>query len=78
VYNLRQDKSISVEPVWVFGVKGHEFVEKDVGHWGHAHRSARMAGVGFEGGIDLMESSSIELSGERDEKRAPASCRKPI
>jgi hypothetical protein len=72
--DLRQDKSISVEPVWILGVEGHEFVEEDVGHWGHAHRSARMARVGLEGGIDLMDSSSVKVSGVsvRDSKKAPA------
>jgi hypothetical protein len=70
--DLRQDKSISVEPVWILGVEGHEFVEEDVGHWGHAHRSARMTGVGLEGGIDLMDSSSVKVSGVRDSTRASA------
>ena len=37
-----------------------------------------MAGVGFEGGIDLMDSSSVKVSGERSRRRTPASRRQPI
>lgn len=50
---IREDKSISVEPVWVLGVEGHELVEEDMGSWCAAHRGTGMTRVGFEGGIDL-------------------------
>ncbi len=53
-HHLRKNKSIPVDPVRVFWVEGHEFVEQDMGHWGHAHRGTGMTGVGFESGIDLI------------------------
>lgn len=52
-YCLREYESISVDPIRVLGVEGHEFVEEDVGDGGHAHGGAGMAGVRFESGIDL-------------------------
>lgn len=55
VLDLREDESIAVEPIWVLWVEGHEFVEEDVGSRCHAHRGTRVTGVGFEGGIDLLE-----------------------
>ena len=51
--HLRENKAIPVEPIWVLGVEVHEFVKEDMSYRGHAHGSARMAGVGFRGGIDL-------------------------
>jgi hypothetical protein len=62
--DLRENESVSVEPVWVLGVEGHEFVEQNMGRWGQAHGGARMAGVGFEGGIDLFDPVSAFLHGE--------------
>lgn len=53
--DLRKNKSVSVNPLGILGVECHEFVEQDVGHWGHAHRGAGVAGVGLESGIDLYE-----------------------
>lgn len=53
VESLRKNKSVSVGPVWVLGIEVHEFVEQDMGHWGHAHGGARMADVGFVDSIDL-------------------------
>jgi hypothetical protein len=57
--DLREDKSISVDPVGVLRVEGHELVEQDVGNRRHAHRGARVAGVGLGGGIDLSRSISM-------------------
>ena len=51
---VRQHEAISVQPVWVLGVEGHEFVEEDVGDRCHTHGRARVARVGLEGGIDLL------------------------
>jgi hypothetical protein len=36
--NLRENKAIPVEPIWVLGVEAHELVEKDVGNGRHAPR----------------------------------------
>ena len=52
-YDLRQDKTITIDPVWVLGVEVHEFVEHDVGNGCHTHGGSGMTGIGFEGGIDL-------------------------
>ena len=41
----------------------HEFVEKNVGSWSEAHRGSGMAGIGFEGSIDLSSTFSQSLSG---------------
>lgn len=51
--HLRENKSITIDPVGVFGVESHAFVEKNVGNRCHAHGRAGVAGVGFEGGINL-------------------------
>ena len=56
---LRQDETITVDPVWVFGVEGHELVEQDMGNRCHAHRSSGMTGIGFESGIDLCEDQLV-------------------
>ena len=53
--DLREDKSIAVEPIWVLWIEGHELVEEDVGRRGHAHRGTRVTRVGSEGGIDLSK-----------------------
>lgn len=60
---LREYESISVDPIRVLRVEGHEFVEEDVGHGGHAHGGAGMAGVRFESGIDLNR--YLKVSNER-------------
>ena len=49
-----QHKPVSVHPVWILGIEGHELVEEDVGDWCHAHGRTRVAGVRLEGGIDLV------------------------
>lgn len=48
-----KDEAVTVEPLWVLWVEGHELVEQDVGHWGHSHGRTRVARVGGERGIDL-------------------------
>lgn len=51
--DLREDKSIPVGPVRILRVKSHEPVEHNVGDWSHAHGGSGVAGIRFEGGIDL-------------------------
>jgi hypothetical protein len=51
----REHKSISIHPMGIFGVEGHELVEKDMGGGRQAHGSSGMTGVCCEGGIDLYE-----------------------
>lgn len=51
--HLRKNESISIDPVRIRGIEGHELVEHNMGNWGHAHRRARVPRVGFEGRIDL-------------------------
>lgn len=51
--NLRENKTISIQPIGVLGIEGHEFIEENVGSRSKAHGGAGMAGIGFEGGIDL-------------------------
>jgi hypothetical protein len=53
--DLRENESVSVEPVGVLGVEGHELVEKNVSNRGHAHRGTGVTRVGFGGRIDLEE-----------------------
>ena len=60
-FDLRQDETITIDPVWVLGVEGHELVEQDMGNGCHAHRSSGMTGVGFEGGIDLGEEQLVSI-----------------
>ena len=38
-----EHEAISVQPVWVGGIEGHEFVEENVGNWCHTHGRARVA-----------------------------------
>jgi hypothetical protein len=53
--DLRENESVSVDPVGVLGVEGHELVEKNVSDRGHAHRGTGVTRVGFGGRIDLWE-----------------------
>jgi len=57
--NLREDESVSVEPVWVLRVEGHKLVEQDMGSWCAAHGGTGVTRVGFEGGIDLFNRVSL-------------------
>lgn len=50
---VRENETVAVEPIGVLWVESHELVPEDVGDRGHAHGGARMARVGFDGGIDL-------------------------
>ena len=60
--NLREDEAIAIEPVRVLGVEGHEFVPENMGNRCHAHRRTWVAGVGFEGGIDLIVKYSVSFT----------------
>lgn len=51
--SLRENKAITVGEVGVLGVEGHELVEENVRHGGHAHGGTGVTGVGLEGGINL-------------------------
>ena len=51
--DLRENESVSVDPVGVLGVETHELVEKNVSDRGHTHRGTGVTGVGFGGRIDL-------------------------
>lgn len=61
--HLRENESITIDPVGVLGVESHEFVEKDVGNRCHTHGRTGMPGVGCEGGIDLHTRSNQYCSG---------------
>ncbi len=56
--DVREHKSVPVNPVWVLGVEGHEFVEEDVSGGREAHRRSGMTGVCFESRIDLDKGRS--------------------
>jgi len=56
--HVREYKSIPVNPLWVLGVEGHEFVEEDMSGRRQAHGRSGMAGVCFERRIDLEKGSS--------------------
>jgi hypothetical protein len=51
--DLRENESVSVEPVGVLWVETHELVEKNVGDGSHTHGRTRVARVGFGSRIDL-------------------------
>jgi hypothetical protein len=75
--HVREDEAIAVDPVGVLGVESHELVEQDVGRRGHAHRGARVAGVGLEGGIDLDACLSQQLE-EVEGKASATSSRRLV
>lgn len=56
--DIRENETITVEPVGVLGVEVHELVEQNVSHGGHAHGGTRVTRVGLGGGINLDESVS--------------------
>jgi hypothetical protein len=51
--DLREDKSIAIDPIWILRVEGHKLVEQDVSHRSHAHGRSGVTGVGRIGSIDL-------------------------
>lgn len=61
-YDLRQDETITIDPIRVLGVEAHEFVKHDVGNRCHTHGGSGMTGISFEGGIDLCEEEFISIS----------------
>ena len=62
--DLRQDETITVDPVGVLWVEGHELVEEHMSDGSQAHGGARVAGIGFEGGIRL--GGLVRAGGERE------------
>jgi hypothetical protein len=40
-FNSRENESIPVEEVGILGVEGHELIEEDVSHRGHAWETVR-------------------------------------
>lgn len=62
--DVRKNEAVAVDPVGVLGVEGHELVEQDVGHGGHAHGGTRVARVGLEGGIDLQSGGGSAIEAE--------------
>lgn len=51
--DLRENESVSVDPIGVLGVETHELVEKNVRDRGHTHGCTGVTRVGFSGRIDL-------------------------
>jgi hypothetical protein len=51
--DMRQNETITVDPVGVLWIERHELVEEHMGDGSQAHGGARMAGIGLERGIRL-------------------------
>jgi hypothetical protein len=51
--HVRENETITVDPIGVLGVEVHELVEENVGNGGHAHGGTGVARVGLGGGINL-------------------------
>lgn len=58
---LREDESISIDPIRILRVEGHEFVEENVGRRSQTHGGTGMSGIRFEGGIDLVKTKQISI-----------------
>ena len=72
--SVREDKAVAIDPIGVLGIESHELVEEDVGHRGHAHRGAGMAGICFEGGIDLEFIFSSALTRQQAQNALASRC----
>jgi hypothetical protein len=59
VADLRQNEAITIDPVGILGIEGHEFIEEHMGDGSKTHRSSRMTRVGFESGIRLPPRSVV-------------------
>jgi hypothetical protein len=59
--DLREDKSISIQPIGILGIEGHALVEENMGRRSQSHGCAGMAGIGLEGGIDLCNEDTISV-----------------
>ena len=73
-----ENKAISIGPIGVLGVEGHELVEENVGGGGQAHRGSGMPGVGLEGRIDLSSTSVYVLTPSPAPTRALRGIRKKL
>jgi len=81
--HIRENETITVDPVGVLGVEGHELVEQNVSHGGHAHGGTRVARVRLGGGINLEKSVSelifpcsfeMQLASGANEAMMPCNC----
>lgn len=63
--DLRENKTISIQPIWVLRIEGQKFVEENMGSRSQSHGCAGMAGIGLEGGIDLCNGDRISLKASR-------------
>ena len=59
--NSREYKSVSVEPIGILGVEGHEFIEHNVSDRSHPHGGSGMPGISFEGSIDLEQHCIVRI-----------------
>lgn len=51
--HLRENETVSIQPIRVFGIERHALVKENMSSWGQSHGRAGMTGIGFKGGIDL-------------------------
>ena len=52
--DLREDESVTIEPVWVLWVEAHELIEKYMSDRSHTHGGPGVTGIRCEGSIDLF------------------------
>ena len=57
--NLRENETISIQPILVLRIEGHELIEENMGRRGQTHGRAGMTGIGFEGSIDLYHEDRL-------------------
>ena len=59
--HLRENESISIDPVRIRGIEAHKFVEQDMGYWSHPHGGARMPRIRSKGCIDLSKWTDVSI-----------------
>lgn len=69
-FDLRKNKTISIQPIRILWVEVHEFVEKDVGHRCHPHGGAGMPWIGLTSGIDLDDELRLALDSRRNKNQS--------
>lgn len=65
--NVRENKTVTVDPVGVLGIEGHELVKENMSYRCHAHRRTGVARVGRERGIDLYRGRWSVIGSAEDE-----------